>query len=114
MDLAELVLTPSGDGVRFRLRVAPGARRDGLVGVHGDALKLAVRAVAEKGRANEAVLHLLADALGVPARQVVLVAGAGSRDKIVEVRGVEPGDVRGRLAAAIASGTVRERGSAGG
>lgn len=113
MDLAELVLTPSGDGVRFRLRVAPGARRDGLVGVHGGALKLAVRAVAEKGRANEAVLALLADALGVPAQQVALVAGGGGRDKIVAVRGLGPDEVRVRLAAALAAGAGRERGSGG-
>lgn len=87
--------------MRFRLRVAPGARRDALVGVQGDALKLAVRAVPEKGRANGAVLQILADALGVPARQVSLVAGGASRDKVVAVRGLEPAEVRVRLAAAL-------------
>lgn len=101
MDLADVALTSSGDGVRFRLRVAPGARRDALVGVHGDALKLAVRAVPEKGRANDAVLRMLADALGVPARQVTLVAGGASRDKVVAVRGLEPAEVRARLATAL-------------
>lgn len=101
MDLAELVLTPTGEGVRLRLRVAPGARRDGLVGAHGDALKLAVRAAPEKGRATEAVLRVLAQALGIPAPQVVLVAGGTSRDKIVSVRGLASEEIRARLSAAI-------------
>lgn len=108
MDPADLELTPAGDGVRLRLRVAPGARRDGVVGVHGGALKLAVRAVAEKGRANDAVLRLLADALGVALQDVVLVAGGGSRDKIVLVRGLDAPRARERLAAAPpAGGTAR-------
>lgn len=107
MDLADLLLTPTGEGVRLRLRVAPGARRDGLVGVHGDALKLAVRAAPEKGRATEAVLRVLAGVLGVPAQQVVLIAGAASRDKVVAVRGLDPEQVRTRLSAAAAAAAGR-------
>ena len=107
MGLAELVLTPTGEGVRLRLRVVPGARRDGLVGAHGDALKLAVRAAPEKGRATEAVLRVLAEALGIPAQQVALVVGGASRDKIVSVRGLAPEEIRARLAAAIGSTAPR-------
>lgn len=107
MDLADLALTLTGEGVRLRLRVAPGARRDGLVGVHGDALKLAVRAAPEKGRATEAVLRLLAEALDLPAQQVALVAGGASRDKIVSIRGLSPADVRARLGAALAAADAR-------
>jgi uncharacterized protein (TIGR00251 family) len=101
--LAELALTASDDGVRLRLRVAPGARRDGLVGLHGAALKVAVRAVAEKGRANEAVLRLLAEALGIPFLQLSLVAGGASRDKVVAVRGLDAVALRARLAVALTS-----------
>lgn len=113
MDLAELALTPSGEGVRLRLRVAPGARRDGVVGVHGGALKLAVRAVAERGRANEAVLRLLADALGIPAQQIALVAGGGSRDKVVAVRGLGADALRARLTDVV-GGAGTGRGDASG
>lgn len=102
MDLADLVLTPGEEGLRLRLRVAPGARRDGVVGVHGGALKLAVRAVAEKGRANDAVLRLLAGALGMAVQDVVLVAGAGSRDKVVVLRGIDAERVRAVLRDALA------------
>ena len=97
MDLSELVLSPAGDGVRFKLRVVPGARRDAVLGGHGAALRVAVRAVAEKGRANEAVTRLLAAALGLAADRVVLVAGFGGRDKVVEVRGLGPAEVRAGL-----------------
>jgi uncharacterized protein (TIGR00251 family) len=100
VDPSDVVLTPSAGGVRLRLRVVPGARRDALLGAHGEALRIAVRAVAEKGRANEAVIRLLAATLGLGAGQVVLVAGLGGRDKIAEIRGLDAAVLRERLAAA--------------
>jgi uncharacterized protein (TIGR00251 family) len=72
----------------LRLHVQPGARRPGVVGRHGDALKVAVTAPADRGRANEAVLALVAELLGVPRSAVELVAGATSRSKRVAVRGI--------------------------
>jgi len=74
---------------RVRLRVAPGARRAGVVGRHGEAWKVRVTQPAESGRANEAVVRLLADTLTLPRRSVTLVSGHSARDKIVEVAGVE-------------------------
>jgi uncharacterized protein len=85
---------------RVRLRVAPGATRAGVVGRHGDAWKLRVTAPAEGGRANDAVVRLLADALAVPRTSVKLVSGHSGRDKIVELAGVEPDDIDRRLSAA--------------
>ena len=72
---------------RLKLRVAPGARRPGFAGRYGDAWKVRVAEPAEDGRANEAVLQLVAEALDVPRRRVQLVAGQASRDKIVAVDG---------------------------
>jgi uncharacterized protein len=85
---------------RLRLTVAPGAARPGVVGRHGDGWKLRVAAPADRGRANEAVLALLADTLAVPRRDVTLVSGASSRYKIVELAGLEPDEIERRLAAA--------------
>jgi uncharacterized protein len=65
---------------QLKLRVSAGARRPGIVGRHGDAWKVRVAEPAEGGRANAAVLRLLAQTLGADAR---LVAGASSRDKVV-------------------------------
>lgn len=73
------------EGTVLRLRVQPGARREGFSGTHGEALKLAVTAVPERGRANEAVLALVARVLGVPRRGVRLLSGETTRDKRVLV-----------------------------
>jgi uncharacterized protein (TIGR00251 family) len=85
---------------RVRLRVSPGAARAGIVGRHGDAWKVRVAAPPEGGRANEAVVRLLADTLSVPREAVTLVAGHGARDKIVELAGLGPSQIERRLSSA--------------
>ena len=86
---------------RLRLRVSPGAARAAVVGRHGDAWKVRVSAAPpERGRANEAVLELLAETLALPRSSVTLVSGGGSRDKIVELAGIEPEEIERRLATA--------------
>jgi hypothetical protein len=85
---------------RLRLRVAPGAARSGVVGRHGEAWKVRVAAPPEGGRANEAVVRLLADTLSVPRDAVTLVSGHGGRDKIVELMGLGPSEVERRLTSA--------------
>lgn len=85
---------------RLRLRVSPGAARAAVVGRHGDAWKVRVAAAPERGKANAAVLTLIADTLAVPRSAVTLVSGGGSRDKIVELAGIEPDEIERRLATA--------------
>ena|SRR5437588_4446665 len=85
---------------RLRLRVAPGSARAGVVGRHGEAWKLRVAAPAEAGRANDAVVRLLAEALSLPRASVTLVSGHGTRDKIVELAGIDPGEIDRRLSSA--------------
>ena len=85
---------------RLRLRVAPGAARAGVVGRHGDAWKVRVAAPPEGGRANEAVVRLLAEALSVPREAVTLVSGHAGRDKIVELAGLGPAQIERRLSSA--------------
>ncbi|MEO5575273.1 MAG: DUF167 domain-containing protein [Gaiellaceae bacterium] len=86
--------------IRLRLRVAPGASRPGVVGRHGDAWKVRVAAAPAQGKANDAVLELLAATLNVPRASVTLVSGGGSRNKIVELTGIEPDEIERRLATA--------------
>ena len=71
--------------VRLALHVQPGARRTGIVGVHGDALKVAVSAPPLDGRANEAICGVIAEAFNLSAKQVRVVAGAASRRKLVSL-----------------------------
>lgn len=92
---------------RVRLRVAPGAARAGVVGRHGDAWKVRVTAPAEGGRANDAVVRLLAETLALPRSSVTLVSGHSARDKIVELAGVGPDDIERRLESAAG----KERGA---
>ena len=87
-----------GQATRLRLRVVPGADRPGVVGRYGEAWKLRVSAPAERGRANEAAIDLLASTLGVDAGSLTLVAGHGSRDKTVEVSGLTAEEAERRLA----------------
>ncbi len=93
---------------RLRLRVSPGAARAGIVGRHGNAWKVRVTAPPEDGRANEAVLRLLADALSLPRKALTLVSGHTARDKIVVLDGVGPAQIERRLASAATSDRGRK------
>ena len=89
----------TGDGVRLRLRVKPGGRRQRLIGAYGGALKLEVSAAPEKGRANAAVIRLLSDALGLQRQRVEIVAGVSSQDKVAVLTGCSVEEITARLAA---------------
>lgn len=78
---------------RLRLRVSPGATQPGIVGRHGTAWKVRVAAAPEAGKANDAVVRLLADILELPARDIEIVSGHSSRDKIVELAGIDRGEI---------------------
>lgn len=96
--------------VVLRLHVQPGAARSAVVGRHGDAVKVAVSAPPDRGRANEAVLALVAATLGVRPSDLELVAGPSSRTKRVAVRGVSAAQVRAALGnAGVPEGVARRR-----
>jgi len=82
----------SGDVITLTLHVQPGAKRSEIAGLHGEALKLRLAAPPVEGRANEALLKLIAELFGVPLRQVELRQGGQSRHKVVAVTGskIEP------------------------
>lgn len=92
---------------RLRLRVGPRAKRDAVVGRHGDGWKVRVSAAPERGAANEAVARLLAAVLGVPRPAVTIVSGHAARDKIVEVAGIAPAETERRLASAERKDSLR-------
>ena len=81
----------------FPVKVQPKASRDQVVGYRDDVLQLRVTAPPDTGRANAAVLALLADALGVAKSRVRIVRGQSSRDKVLTVESLTPEDVRGIL-----------------
>jgi uncharacterized protein YggU (UPF0235/DUF167 family) len=73
--------------MRIAIRVRPGATRTRVGGTYGTALVVKVAARPVEGKATEAALAALAAALGVRRRDVRLISGASSRDKVVEVDG---------------------------
>ena len=77
--------SPSPDGARLRVRVQPRSRQDDVLGWRDGVLRVRVAAPPTDGRANEAVVDLLARAFGVPRSAVSLVSGASSRDKVFRV-----------------------------
>jgi uncharacterized protein (TIGR00251 family) len=87
---------PGGE-VRIHLKVVPNAAREGVAGRLGARLKVRVAAPPEDGRANAAVLALLAERLGLPRRALRVVAGARASAKTVAVRGTRVEDVRALL-----------------
>jgi uncharacterized protein len=79
------LFTVSKDSISLRVKAKPGARQDAVLGVHGGELVVAVRAVAEKGRANDEITKVLARHLGVPRDGVVIKLGGASPHKVVQL-----------------------------
>ena len=104
-----VLVVGTADGVRLQLRVKPGGRADRLLGPHDGALKLEVRAAPERGRANDAVIRLLASSLGLGRSQVEVMAGASGRDKIVRLLGASATEIARRLEAEGVSARVGSR-----
>jgi hypothetical protein len=80
--------------VRFAVHVQPRASRSEISGLHGDALKVRLAAPPVDGAANDALVELIAAALGVPRRNVQIVSGQHARSKVVEVANVSVEDVQ--------------------
>jgi len=81
-------IRPHAEGSLLAVRAQPGARKPGVLGEHAGALKVAVTAPPEDGRANEAITELLREWLGLRRSQVELASGATNRSKQFLIRGV--------------------------
>lgn len=81
-----MIETPeSSGGVSFAVRVQPRASRNTVLGEQASALKMAVTAVPEDGKANAAVIESLAEMFAVPRASITIVAGRASRNKTVRI-----------------------------
>jgi uncharacterized protein (TIGR00251 family) len=92
-----LQVTQGRDGCVFAVHVVPKGRRDAVIGLYGDALKIRLKAPPVKGQANRALQSFLADHLGVTADAVQVLSGHTSRHKVVRVTGVEAAQVHALL-----------------
>ena len=81
-------LTESPQGISFAVRVQPRAKRDAIVGVVGEALKIALTAPPIEGRANEALIEFFSELLGIPRAAIAILSGQQNRNKVVRISGV--------------------------
>lgn len=90
-------LRAAADGVVVDLHIQPGAKRTGIAGVHGDALKIRLAAPPVDGKANECLRAFLAETLAVAKSKVELVSGETSRSKRVRIAGPTVAEAVARL-----------------
>lgn len=90
-------LGSSGDALTIAIHAQPGAKREAVVGEHGDRLKIALNTPPIEGRANQALLKFLAKTLGLPRASISLLSGETSREKRVRVEGLGAEDLLARL-----------------
>lgn len=89
------------DGCTLAVRVHPGARKNAVTGVHDGALKISLTTPPVEGRANEALIAFVAEALGLPKARVALLSGQTSRSKLLRITGRSAAEVTAALDPAI-------------
>ncbi len=82
-----MIFNETNGAVTFAVKVVPRASRNEIVGVEGDVIKVRLNAPPVEGKANVALVRLLAELLGVSAAQIEIVRGETARRKLVRVRG---------------------------
>ncbi len=78
------------EGATLAIRAQPGAKKNAIGGEQGGALKVAVSAPPEDGRANEAILDLLRETFQLKRSRLEILKGQANRNKIVLIRGITP------------------------
>lgn len=83
------ILESTAEGIVLPVQAFPGSRKNAVNGVRQGRLKVAVTQAPEKGKANDAIIEVLAEALGLKRRQISLIAGETSPLKKFLITGVE-------------------------
>ncbi|MCP4877001.1 MAG: DUF167 domain-containing protein [Gammaproteobacteria bacterium] len=82
---------------RLAVKLVPGASHSNIAGWFGDSLRIRVKAVAEKGKANAALVSLIAQTLELPSDAVRLIGGKTSAHKVLEITGLSQQELKRRL-----------------
>lgn len=86
MDAADDWYRWEGDALLLKVHLQPRAAAEEIAGLHGGAMKIRLREIPTQGRANRRLTAYVAEMFGVPHSRVTLVAGAGSRRKLLRIR----------------------------
>lgn len=90
-------LKATSDGLELEILATPGSSVSKVRNVHGSALKVAVRAAPERGKANDEIVEVLAKFFGVPRGSVAILSGETSRNKRVRITGLSIDSARERI-----------------
>jgi uncharacterized protein (TIGR00251 family) len=85
------------NGISFKVKVHPRARKDAITGTLGDALKLSLTAPPVEGRANDACIEFFAQLLKVPRASITIASGRSSRLKVIRIAGTTAAEFRAHL-----------------
>ncbi len=85
------------DGIILRVHLQPRAKRNEIVGIHGDSIKIRLKAPPVDGKANEEARRFLAKVLGIKRQQVILRAGTTSRSKSFLIKDVDINTIENKL-----------------
>ncbi|RME03264.1 MAG: YggU family protein [Planctomycetota bacterium] len=90
-------LKPHPQGALLHVRIRPSGGKNAIAGIHGEKLKISLQAPPEKGKANQALLRLLRQILGLPTSQMQILQGKHSRQKTILLEGLNPQHVQQKL-----------------
>ena len=93
-----IALQPHPEGTILPVRAQPGAKRNEIRGEQDGMLKVCVTQSPEKGKANKAVIELMAKSLGLRKSQIELISGETSHQKRFLIRGITPEELAQILA----------------
>ena len=96
-EMTELPFKEVNGKIRLQVHLQPGAKRESFAGLYGNSIKIAVNAPPVDGKANAAVTKFIAKSLGLPARQVELVSGQTSREKVFMLTSSELPEIIAKL-----------------
>lgn len=85
----EIPFKKTKEGITIQVKVQPRSSRKGIVGVAGDALKVYLTAPPVGGAANEQLIEVLSEGLGIRKSAIHIMKGLSSRNKVIEIEGVE-------------------------
>ncbi|WP_413289930.1 DUF167 domain-containing protein [Bdellovibrio sp. HCB337] len=91
------VITKTERGCRLSLFVQPKSSKNEIIGPHNGALKIKITAPPVDGKANAELVDFLSEILGIPKRQIEILKGETGRNKSVEIFGLSPEEIRGKL-----------------
>jgi uncharacterized protein (TIGR00251 family) len=97
-----ITFEPHAEGIAFQVKAHAGARENCITGEHNGALKVAVTQAAERGKANKAIIEVLAQQLDVSKSRIEILRGETSTQKHVLIRAVAEPELAAKIAAALA------------